>query len=403
MSKIIVKMFPAKNGDCFLVSLGKEKKTHILIDCGYVETYNNFLKAELETIAKNNEMIDLMVISHVDQDHILGAISFLKDNNENHFIKIGEIWYNSYRHLQFNKEKVNNINTKEKEILKEEIALGSNFVNKMEQNNSDQDISAIQGSSLASLILEGQYSWNEQFDGNAINIDNKSIIYNNDYNIYLLSPNTEKLNLLSYKWLSELRERKFNFSLSAEPIFDDAYEFYMLRQKENKIIEQDISLPIIDNINKSIEDIDLESTEEEVDNSPINGSSISFIIEYYGKKLLFLADAHPDIITDNISKSKNERFNLVKVSHHGSAKNTTNKLAQILNSDLFLISTNGSNHSHPDFESLAKIIYHQKNPKKLVFNYNTNNAKKIDNAEWMKKYNYNIHISDGSKPTKIKL
>lgn len=271
----------------------------------------------------------------------------------------------------------------------------------MEQNNSDQDISAIQGSSLASLILEGQYSWNEQFDGEAVNIDNKNIIYNNDYNIYLLSPNTEKLNLLSYKWLSELRERKFNFSLSDEPIFDDAYEFYMLRQKEKMIREQDIA-SFTDNIDKSIEDIVLESTKEERDNSPINGSSISFIIEYNGKKLLFLADAHPDIIIDSILKLKNERFDLVKVSHHGSVKNTTKELAQILNSDLFLISTNGCNHSHPDFESLAKIIYYQ-NPKRLFFNYFTSNAKKIDNAEWKKKYNYNIHISDGSNITTIKL
>lgn len=400
MSEITVKMFPAKNGDCFLVSLGVENKKHILIDCGYAETYNNFLKSELETIAKNKEMIDLMVVSHVDQDHILGAISFLKDNNKSHFIKIGEIWHNSYRHLQFNERKVKKISSEEEKILKGIIALGNSHVERMKLKDGTKSISTRQGSSLASLILEGQYSWNESFEGNAINIDNENIIQNDDYTLHLLSPNTEKLNKLSNKWLRDLMKIDLNFSLSDEAIFDDAYEFHMIQQEERKIETRKISSSVSDT--KFIEEIIC--AEEEKDSSVINGSSISFIIEYNGKKLLFLADAHPDIIFDNISKLENNYFDLIKVSHHGSAKNTTNELAKILNSSLFLISTNGKGkQSHPDFESLAKIVYHQTNFKELFFNYETNNAKKIDDNILKKMYNYTLYISDGSKPTKIEL
>lgn len=36
------------------------------------------------------------------------------------------------------------------------------------------------------------------------------------------------------------------------------------------------------------------------DNSVVNGSSISFILEYKDYKLLFLADSHPDIVRENI-------------------------------------------------------------------------------------------------------
>lgn len=404
MTVITVKMFPAKNGDCFLVSLGAEEKKHILIDCGYAETYKNFLKDELKTIANNNEMIDLMVISHVDQDHILGAISFLEDNNKNPFIKIKEIWYNGYKHLQFDKEKVNNITTKEKEMLKGQIALGSSFVNRMKQKNNIQEISARQGFTLASLITDGQYSWNESFDGSAVSIDNKNIIRKKGYAIYLISPNTEKLSKLSDKWLKELRRMKRGFSLSDEEIFDEAYECYMIQQEEKKIEEKLISSTTKYKVDKCIEDVISKPMEEEIDNAPINGSSISIIIEYNGKNLLFLADAHPDIILDSLLKLGDNYFDLIKVSHHGSAKNTTNELAKISNSSLFLISTNGrGNYSHPDFESLAKIIYHQKNPKTLVFNYKTNTAKKVDNIAWKRKYNYKVHISDGSTPTIIKL
>lgn len=401
MSEITVKMLPAKNGDCFLVSLGIENKKHILIDCGYVETYNEFLKEELKEITNNNEMIDLMIISHVDQDHILGAIKLLQDNNSEPFIKINEIWHNCYRHLQFNKEKVKAISVAEKDILNHEIRMGSSFID-YHINGDDKDISAKQGSSLASLILEGQYPWNKSFDGGAVNIDYKNMIKNEDFTIRLLSPNTEKLNNLSDKWLRELNDMKLGFSLSDESIFDDAYEFYMIRHKETEIKETDISA--IKDTYKSIENIVLEDKEEDIDDSPMNGSSISVIIEYNRKQLLFLADAHPDLILDSILQLKSNQFDLIKVSHHGSAKNTTNELAQNLNSNLFLISTNGKGkQSHPHLESLAKIIYYQKDSKRLIFNYETSNAKKLDNEEWIEMYDYNIHISNGSKPTIIKI
>lgn len=403
MSDIQIKMFPAKNGDCFLVSLGKSKKKHILIDCGYIETYNKFLRDELSEITNNNEMIDLMIISHVDQDHVLGAIRLLQDNNHEPFIKINEIWHNSYRHLQFNKKKVKAISVTENDILNHEIRMGSSFIDNHMNNIENEDISAKQGSTLASLILEGQYSWNTLFEGRAVNIDYKNIIKNEDYTIHLLSPNTEKLNNLSDKWLKELNDMKLGFSLSDESQFDDAYEFYMIRQNETKIEEMDISTTA-DVMDTSIEDIISDDKEEEIDHSPINGSSISVIIEYNGKKLLFLADAHPDLILDSIKQLKSNQFDLIKVSHHGSAKNTTKELAQNLNSKLFLISTNGLGiYAHPDFTTLAKIIYYQKDYKTLFFNYKTDNAKKIDNKEWMEIYNYSIHFSDGSKPTIINL
>lgn len=402
MSNITIKMFPAKNGDCFLVSLGLENRKHILIDCGYAETYNTFLKPELETIVENNEMIDLMVISHVDQDHILGAISFLRENNTNHFIEIGEIWHNSYRHLQFNEEKVESISPTEKEILNHVNRMGSSLINHNMNNDDDKDISSKQGSSLASLILEGQYPWNKSFDYNAVNIDYKNIIENEFFKIHLLSPNTEKLNKLSDKWLRDLNDMKLGFSLSDEEIFDDAYEFHMIRQTETEIKKTYISSN--EDTDKFIENIILEDRKGDIDNSPMNGSSISIIIEYNSKQLLFLADAHPDLILDSILQLKNNQFDLIKVSHHGSAKNTTTELAKNLNSNLFLISTNGKGkQSHPHFESLSKIIYHQKNSKKLFFNYETNNAKKLDNPKWIKMYNYTIHMSNGSKPTTIKL
>ncbi|WP_419880518.1 MBL fold metallo-hydrolase [Peribacillus sp. B-H-3] len=405
-SKITVKMFPANNGDCFLVSLGLENRKHILIDCGYTETYRDFLKKELLNIANNGEAIDLMVITHIDQDHILGALAFLEENNNDPFIEIKEIWHNSYRHLQFEKEKVEKITEQELTILNREVELGSSFLRHRigQAGIRHEDISAKQGSMLAALILEGGYLWNESFGGKAVNYENKNPVVKDQYSLTLLSPNTDKLKRLSRTWLRELKKQKMNFSLSNEQIFDDAYEFYLIRQEEQKVLESNISssASIYDEIN--IENIVLQNLKEEIDNSVVNGSSISFIIEYKNKRLLFLADAHPDIIDDNIARLEGKHFDLVKLSHHGSKRNITRALIESLNSELFLISTNGDKHGHPDFDSLARIIYYQRHrPKAFVFNYQTSTSRLLNNARWKEKYNYEVQISKGKAVSIVEL
>lgn len=73
-------MFPALQGDCFFISFNDEKKTHILIDGGFEETYHQFLKIRLIEIAEKGEEIALLVVTHIDADHIEGIIELFKEN-----------------------------------------------------------------------------------------------------------------------------------------------------------------------------------------------------------------------------------------------------------------------------------------------------------------------------------
>lgn len=65
----------------------------------------------------------------------------------------------------------------------------------------------------------------------------------------------------------------------------------------------------------------------------------------------------------------------VKVSHHGSKYNISNKLLDIIRCNNYIISTNGGfgNAYHPDRETIAKILYHPKRDLgstiHLYFNY----------------------------------
>src|SRR5690606_1735701 len=90
-----------------------------------------------------------------------------------------------------------------------------------------------------------------------------------------------------------------------------------------------------------------------------NGSSIAFILQVQNKRILFLADAHPGMIVQSLDEYQNEGtiiFDLIKVSHHGSFGNISRELLNKIDSERYIISTNGQKHGHPDKETIAHII-----------------------------------------------
>ena len=89
-------LFPALNGDCILVEYVEYR--YILIDGGYVDTYKTYLLPRLIEIAANGGVIDVIVVTHIDSDHISGIIKLFEEDKLP--ISIGEIWYNGYRHVQ---------------------------------------------------------------------------------------------------------------------------------------------------------------------------------------------------------------------------------------------------------------------------------------------------------------
>jgi len=407
VSDIRIEMFPALEGDSFLVSLGSDYKTHILIDGGFESTYNEFLKPRLIDMSKRGEYLTLVIVTHIDADHIEGIVELFKENNSAQnpkIIRIDEVWHNSYKHLQSNKQVDVELDWREKSILSDIIASGS--IKSKESTNQNKDISAEQGSTLAALLHNGKYNWNKEFDERAVNCEIKKIVnLTSDITLRLLSPNYEKLDKLVKYWLKELRKEKYNFKLTDDKLFDDAYEFFMLKQKELENLDQN------KDVSHKVDNLDLESFLERkmsYDTSPANGSSISFILEYKGKKLLFLGDSHPQLIHNEIqSLVKHDGykpfFDLIKVSHHGSHRNTSKDLLEIIDSTTFLFSSNGGKNNHPNLETIARIICRSgEKERKLIFNYPPVN-KLVCDDDLKKKLKFDIVYSSGEKSTVINL
>ncbi|WP_394548564.1 AVAST type 1 anti-phage system MBL fold metallo-hydrolase Avs1a [Priestia aryabhattai] len=401
MSEVKVEMYPALEGDSFLVSIGDEKKTHILIDGGFKETFNVFLKFRLKKMFQNGEQLSLVVVTHIDTDHIEGIIELFKENkSDKHplIIPINEVWHNSYKHLCTSEHPQEKLTSDERAILSDIVNQGYANQNKTRDNQS-KDISAKDGSTLAALLYGGEYKWNSSFNGQAINCEIKDLIsLTEDINIRILSPDSQSIEKLRKYWFKELKKKKYDFKLSDDEIFDDAYEFFMLNQSVYEQLDENKE---ISSKNEGVNIDALLKRKMNYDNSPVNSSSISFIIEYKEKKLLFLADSNPRIIEKQIQKLVNQLeytpfFDLIKISHHGSHRNTSPELLDLIDSSLYLFSTNGKKNNHPNLETIARIISRKGPRRRLIFNYPVVNAL-ISNEDLKSEYNFSVELSSENR------
>ena len=309
--------FEAGCGDSIWI---ETDNTNILIDGGFSYTYEDILK-KYSSLDENNKL-DLVVLTHNDKDHILGLIELIKYEKErlysdkNSESLIGEVWFNSLDFDYPNIQDISKYSTTSKEQL-------ISFTNLM--RDKDNRIPYVENISID----------NKNFQ--------KSILINNDIEIILLSPNNDKLDkLLSEKSTDENKD----------------YSDYLKKIDRNTA---NITQYYSTDKNESISN--LVKKEFEPDNATPNGSSIAFILIFESKKYLFLADAHIPLIVEELVKYKDffndkERieFEFIKLSHHGSKHNINQDFLDLIESDNFIILTNGSSHRHPDKETLARII-----------------------------------------------
>ncbi|WP_188008711.1 ComEC/Rec2 family competence protein [Grimontia hollisae] len=104
----------------------------------------------------------------------------------------------------------------------------------------------------------------------------------------------------------------------------------------------------------------------------VNASSIALTIRHAGKTALFLSDSVPEVVLNQIEGKT--KFDIVKISHHGSKHNTSMELLRRIDCNNFIISTNGPrSYGHPHAETLARLILssidHGYSECNITFNY----------------------------------
>ena len=362
----IINLIKAESGDCFLIQF--DNKICILIDCGYKCTYDKYLKPLLVQLAHQNYRIGLFIVTHYDSDHIGGAISFIRDNgysNAPKIIPIDNIWFNGiFSLLKSSKllishllEKVSDDQSQKckflTECLKRHICLAG-----------EGQISAQNSECFEKLCSKYEYRLN---NGTA----NWEVLYGtylkleNDIVVKCLNPSVTQIRELE-KWIDSecIKKLGTHYELEKSEFIDFLTSMILAQCKEND--SQFKSIPIAARAPKLDDWINSSKL------SPmniVNRSSIVVEISYQDKNLLFTGDSES---SDWISKAK-EKYDVVKLSHHG----TTKPNIELLNYITFnsaIISTNGR-RNHPEKALLARLIKNKVS--NIYFNYETQYAKDL--------------------------
>ncbi|HXD29742.1 MAG TPA: hypothetical protein VN643_01405 [Pyrinomonadaceae bacterium] len=348
-----LEMLPAREGDCLLLTYGHPDSPHrILIDGGRTATYAD-LKTRLSQLPEKQRDFELVVVTHVDRDHIEGILAMLEDPTRP--ITFRDFWFNGYHHL-----------------------LGENV----------ESFGPRQGELLTSAILNQRLPWNRAFNGKSIETGSQLpvIELEGGLTLTILSPDRKKLEALIDKWETDCAEAGL-IPGSPSPRSDlpdglESFGRFSLEAAAEEPFKKDSSKP--------------------------NGTSIALLLEYEGKKILLAGDAHSDLLEESIrplAQAAGGRLSLdaFKVSHHGSSSNTSRELLDLISCDAYLISTNGSIYSHPDRSMLARIIRFGNQEKKLVFNYQSPETGFWNNAAWQPRYGYQTRFPAQGEDGWIKL
>ena len=375
-AKCTVHFLPALAGDCFVLEF--DNKNCILIDCGYPLTYKEKLKPLLQKLAKKGCKISLMVITHMDADHISGAISFLEDNgdaNAPRVIQVDEIWHNGIYNTIMDSEIISRHESDQitESILKKCKEISGSL--KMQLQGESGSISAMQSKTFESICAKYNYVINKQFNDHLI-IKGRMYCFDN-CEINVLSPGATEINKLR-KWLN--KEMILNFG--KDYIWNRTEAFAELFNLIAFYHGQDeIGPPISEQISSGIPDAaEWLNTSLLPEMNVVNTASIVLDIRYKGLKLLFMGDSESDLWKDQLEA----QYDLIKVSHHGTTKPNLAWLNKKIKARKLLVSTNGGKHGHPENDFLARAI--MGDFEQLFFNYSI--ARKADILLMQKKYNF---------------
>lgn len=293
-----VYLLKAKEGDCLFVRYGNENEMHnILIDGGCAEC-GHTVERIIKQCDNNNEKIDLVVVTHVDEDHIGGLITgFASVNEEILKRSIQRIAFNTSRgFLQHNK--LNGKIRKTEEAVKVIVCEGDGC--SIGDAKSLCDI--INEKGLKCKLEDYIVSGTEMIIGNA--------------KLTILSPDEQSLSAFMNKWEEENNCESAGGCSNEFP--EEIYKDLTALKKE-KYPGADASLS--------------------------NRASIAFLFEYEDVKILFLGDAAAPIYTKELKKyMKNEKISIdvVKMSHHGSSRSISKRFLDSIDAEVFMVSSNGT-------------------------------------------------------------
>lgn len=356
-----IHVLPAQRGDALWIEYGDGgAPNHVLIDGGITATSRDQLRKRVEEVGTPLHF-ELLVVTHIDLDHIQGVLQFLDDLPVG--ITFGDIWFNGREQLK---------------------AVGL------------EPMGVEDGIRLAKILeREHRHTWNKAADGKAIALDaNDNVVghtLDGGMKITVLGPSLAQLERLRERW-------------------DDVIEAFGKADEPNHCDEETPGLypemPWLEPMG-AIDVPALAETKFGEDDTVPNGSSIALSLEFAGRTALMLGDAYPSVVAKSLramAPTGHFRADVVKVPHHGSRNNMSRELASLLSSPTWIFSSNGAgNTKHPHKEAVARVLHYGHGVKTLVFNYHTSFNEDWDEDSLKNELGYETTYGNGDTPVTVDL
>jgi len=337
----LVHALPADHGDCLWIEYGRAADPRrILIDGGTARTYPR-LRAHIAALPRSRRHFELLIVTHIDNDHIDGALELLADRSLG--VSFGDVWFNGYHHTTPAPRR----------------RLGV--------------LGPAQGERLGALLARRGIAWNHAFAGASVVVPATgplpAITLADGLRLTLLSPTWTELATLRRRWQQVLAE---------------------VGWRPGRPVPKQLRRGVLGSPSVAR----LAATPFTADDAPANGSSIAVLAEYRRKRCLLAADAFASVLADGLRRLARERHmavidvDLCKLPHHGSRKNVDRGLLARMRCFNYLISTDGSRYGHPDPEALARVVTEGRTEPGLFFNYRSTATQRWANTRLQAKHGF---------------
>ncbi|HET7434309.1 MAG TPA: hypothetical protein VFN10_06300 [Thermoanaerobaculia bacterium] len=312
----------AKHGDSLLLHYGKTKPQMVVIDGGPAGVFNDALRPRLDEIRAERKIadtkplpIELMMVSHLDADHITGVIDLVRRMREARDAgrpvpwQIARFWHNTFDDILGNDE------------LKPAgaAALTASFGDSLGFEAGSILASVGQGRDLRDLLKFFQLDGNAPFEGPVMFDPDQKAVKLDNLQLTVVGPDRPNLAALQKDWNEKVKA---------------------LLAKKDKASRAEIA--------------------SFVDRSVYNLSSIVVFAKADNKTALLTGDARGDFTLSALEgagllkKDKPLQLDLLKLPHHGSVRDVAPVFFERLQAKHYVISADGK-HSNPDIETLELI------------------------------------------------
>jgi hypothetical protein len=324
---LVLEALRAKFGDSLLLHSGTTAKPQlVIVDGGPAGVYRDALRPRLDQIRGERKLgadtaleIELMMVSHIDDDHIAGLLELAQNLNSRRERreplpwKIRRFWHNSFDDILANDDL---------KVASAASAMSTASLGEPLKSESDGAMilaSVKQGRDLRNALKALNLAGNSPFGGLILAGGPRKTVDVGDVRITVVGPIKETVEALQEKWNKEIKP--------------------LLAKERSRERVAEIAAY--------------------VDESVHNLSSIVVLAESQGKRMLLTGDGRGDHTITGLKLAGLLRdgrldVDVLKVPHHGSNRNVAPAYFKTIVARHYVVSADGK-HDNPDVETLQMI------------------------------------------------